>query len=197
MRAVLLSSDTADRGDGDTASGAPQNPVVTGTVFASDGAVIPGATVVISELRGGVFRQIATRTPDSSGSLDVHEQGEHVPVRYQRAQCRSDDGDPRDGKRRRVHRQRDAAVVRGDRRGRYRHCPEASRISGATVELFRRNTDGTWPAAALRKRSRGSGRKLLPSGRFRQASTRSRPAPTATSPHSSVERRSTQRPRSR
>jgi hypothetical protein len=44
---------------------APRDPVVTGTVYGSNSAPIPGATIVVSELRGGTYRLVATLAADS------------------------------------------------------------------------------------------------------------------------------------
>ena len=130
-----------------TAVAAPRDPVVSGTVLGSDGIAIPGATVVVNRLNKGVFRP--SRHPDRRRQrlLDIHRQSEHLPVRCQRAErgpasvtlVMAKDG---------VYTANVTLQAYGAIAGVITALPGGTPLSGATVELYKRNGDGTWPGTA-------------------------------------------------
>ncbi len=130
-----------------TAVAAPRDPVVSGTVLGSDGIAIPGATVVVNRLNKGVFVPVVTLTANGSGSWTYSAKAN--TYRFDISAPNADATSvtrvmARDG----VYTANVTLQAYGAIAGVITALPGGTPLGGATVELYKRNGDGTWPATA-------------------------------------------------
>jgi hypothetical protein len=130
---------------------APWDPIVTGIVYGSDSAPIPGATIAVNELRSGTYRLVATLTADAAGAWSFTGK----PATY-RFDFSAPDADPES---RTLVMVKDGvytldvvlqlhATGTGSISGVVVYGALRTPIPGAYVFLYRQNDDGTWPATS-------------------------------------------------
>lgn len=152
-----------------TAVAAPRDPVVSGTVFGSDGVAVPGATIVVNRLNKGVFRPVVTLAANGSGLWTYTDKANTY-----RFDVSAPNADPasvtltmaKDG----IYTANVTLQAYGAIAGAITASPGGEPLGGATIELYRRNGDGTWPgtpyANALTAADGGYALGILPTGTY-------------------------------
>jgi hypothetical protein len=137
-----------------SALAAPHDPSVSGTVLGSDGAPIPGATVVVNEQWKTGFRYVVTITADSAGRWSFTDK-----VGTYRFDFSAPDTDPSQSS---LRMERDGSYglpatlqAYGSLAGIVTNLGGAA-VPAATVDIYARNGDGTWPSAPTRTVTTGS-----------------------------------------
>ena len=126
-----------------TAYAAPR-PVVSGTVYGSDGLAIPGATIQVSELFRGAFQPVTTITADANGQWTFTDKENTYRFDFSAPGADSQS--------------HELVMLKGETytldvtllsygaiTGVISDSATSAGVAGATIDFFRRNTDGTYP----------------------------------------------------
>jgi hypothetical protein len=126
----------------------PWWPVVSGTVYGTDGLAIPGATIQVSELFKGVFRPVATLTTDANGQWSYTNKDNTYRFEFS-----APSADPQSHELVMARNGTYALDVTlqsyGVIAGTITDGASAAGLSGALVEIFKRDVGGTWPTTPV------------------------------------------------
>jgi hypothetical protein len=131
-----------------SAVAAPPQSSVSGTISGSDGQPIPGATIVVSELRGATFRPLATLTADGAGLWSFV--GKPNTYRFDFSSPGTEPESRTLVMARDVSYTLDVTLASpvGSISGIVVSGAARTPIAGAYIWLYRQNSDGTWPATS-------------------------------------------------
>jgi hypothetical protein len=123
----------------------PNDATVAGVVSGSDGVPIPGAAVAVSFLSQGVFAPVATLNDDGAGRWAYTDK--EGTYRFDFSAPSADPANSQLVTLRRSAYTLDVTLTSyGALDGAITAASDGAPLPGATVELYRRSLDGSWPA---------------------------------------------------
>jgi hypothetical protein len=132
----------------------PWWPVVSGTVYGTDGLAIPGATIQVSELFRGAFRPVATITADANGQWSYSNKNNTYRFDFS-----APSADPQSHElvmaRNGTYTLDVTLHSYGVIAGTITDGASAVGLSGALVEIFKRDLGGTWSTSPILTTSTG------------------------------------------